>query len=268
MATRNKNIIHSMNKKYAFSMVELAISLSVIGLLTIVIIGASKLMESANANRVTQEYYTFKSAVESFRDAYGYLPGDYPDAYNHWGVDVGCLDSSVLVSAYTGCNGDGDGIVELIATGGEGYKVVQHLSQSEIVPGNFPILGARLNDAKTEFFPSRITNGYYYPMHTNSDYPACWSGVSTSHGSEDKCGRHKIFLGLFDSSTNVPDAPSLTPLEVQKIDDRIDDGSPWTGNVQIRYLEASSCNGVDAVGVGSYDVTASGKLCLPMFFID
>lgn len=257
-----------MSRKQGFSMVEMAIALSVIGFLTIAIFGAKKLIESANINRVAQEYYTFKSAVESFYDTYGYLPGDFPTAYNHWGSEIGCTNDSVLVSLYTGCNGDGDGIVEEIATGGESYKVVQHLSNADILPGNFPILGARLNDAKTEFYPSRIENGYYYPMSTNSDYPTCWSGFSSTNGSEDKCGRHKVFLGLFNDSTSVPDAPSFSPLEAKGLDDRIDDGSPWTGNIQIRYSEATTCNGSDSAEVGTYDLTISDKLCLPMFFID
>lgn len=262
----SKNLL--MRNKQAFSLVELSIALTVVALLAISVVGARKLISSANINRVVQEYYNFKSAVTSFKEIYGYLPGDFPNAYDHFSDAIGCEDSSVLADPYDGCNGDGDGIVELADTGGEAYKVVQHLSQADIIPGNFPILDARLNDPKTEFFPSRIGNAYYYPMHGNSDYPTCWSGFSSTYGSEDKCGKHRIFLGLFDGSTNVPDAAALSPYEAEKIDDRIDDGSPWTGNVQIRYSEESSCNGADSAGSGTYDLTADNKLCLPMFFID
>lgn len=256
-------------KRNAYSMIELAIAVVIIGLLTVSIVGGRKLLFSANTNRIVQEYHNFKSAVENFKDLYGYLPGDYPDAYQHWGSDVGCLDASVLSADYDGCNGDGDGKIELIATGGEAYKVVQHLAQSRIIPGNFPIVEARLDDPKSEFYPSRLSNAYYSALYTNSNYPTCWSGFDTSHGSEAKCGRHKMFLGYFDATSNVPDSPALAPLEAKRIDDKIDDDDPWSGFVQIRYAEASSCNGAsNAAGVGSYDLTAQAKLCLPMFFID
>jgi|LADL02.1.fsa_nt_gi prepilin-type N-terminal cleavage/methylation domain-containing protein len=61
----------------AFSLLEVAISLSIIGVLTLAVIKGQSLLYQARMDKTTSQIEAVKISIETFRSTYGQLPGDY-----------------------------------------------------------------------------------------------------------------------------------------------------------------------------------------------
>ena len=66
------------------------------------------LIRAAELRSVTTEYNKFYAGIQTFRDKYFALPGDMTNAYAYWGASCG----TDAITTSTGCNGNGDGLVE------------------------------------------------------------------------------------------------------------------------------------------------------------
>lgn len=78
-------------------MIELAIVLMVMGILTGAVFKGLDLLESAKLRSVLSDLNRFKTAVVHYHETYNALPGDDPFASTHFGADIP--------------NGNGDGMV-------------------------------------------------------------------------------------------------------------------------------------------------------------
>lgn len=67
----------NLQKRKAFSLVELAIVIIIIGLLIAGIMGGASLIKSATLRAVTTEASNYKVAVNAFHTKYNFYPGDY-----------------------------------------------------------------------------------------------------------------------------------------------------------------------------------------------
>lgn len=61
----------------AFSLLEVAISLAIIGVLTMAVIKGQDLLYQARIDKTVTQIESIKLSIESFRSTYGQLPGDY-----------------------------------------------------------------------------------------------------------------------------------------------------------------------------------------------
>lgn len=160
--------------------------------------------------------------MATFRGKYGYLPGDMTAAAaQQFGFTVG-----------TGCAGiqgerDGDGLIDvgapfLVAQGFDETALFwQDLSAANLIEGSFAaacngISSSVSGTALNGYFPqASIGNGnYVYVYETNG---ANWFGVTAITG---------IQIGGAVSS-----ATTMTVSQAYSIDTKIDDGLPWSGNV-------------------------------------
>lgn len=66
-----------MKKIKAFSLLEIAISLAIIGVLTLAVMQGQKLLFEARIETTAKQIEAIRYSFESFRDQYGQLPGDY-----------------------------------------------------------------------------------------------------------------------------------------------------------------------------------------------
>jgi prepilin-type N-terminal cleavage/methylation domain-containing protein len=80
-----------------FTMIELAIVLMVMGIIAGAVFKGQDLLEAAKIRAVLNDFNRFKSAITHYQETYSALPGDDPNASNHFGTDV--------------VGGNGDGIV-------------------------------------------------------------------------------------------------------------------------------------------------------------
>jgi hypothetical protein len=114
------------NKLSGFTLVETAIVLVIIGLLVAGIMVGGQLLGSARARTLITELDSLKGAYFGFVDRYHGFPGDYLRAT----VDI----------PNTGVNGNGNGRIEPIATGGaidEHIAVWEHLSGAGFIGGRY-----------------------------------------------------------------------------------------------------------------------------------
>lgn len=68
----------------AFTLIELSISIIIIGLLIGGITAGSSLVKTAAVRSIISEYETFQTAIVNFKSQYGALPGDFSKASNFW----------------------------------------------------------------------------------------------------------------------------------------------------------------------------------------
>ena len=100
-----------------FTLVELAIVLVVIGLITGGIFVGTILVRESQLKAVISEIAKYRSALNAFHEEYHGLPGDLPNATNFWGVAGGAgtgLDQACYYAVGTGtatCNGNDDGFI-------------------------------------------------------------------------------------------------------------------------------------------------------------
>lgn len=80
-----------------FSLIELAIVLIIVGLIAGGIFKGQDLLESARVRSVLSDIQRYRTAVSLYHDAFGYFPGDDPQAESKFGEKVK--------------NGNGDGLV-------------------------------------------------------------------------------------------------------------------------------------------------------------
>lgn len=104
-----------------FSLIEISIVLVIIGLIIGATIKGRDLIESARLNALLMQVNSYRLAIQSFRDQYNALPGDFKEASLHF------KDMQ---------NGDGDGMIsgEGLNVHSDAGKVWQHLGAAGMIP--------------------------------------------------------------------------------------------------------------------------------------
>ena len=73
----------------AFTLVELSIVLTIIGLLAGGMVAGKILIHNAELKRATNDIATFRTAMGTFEEKYNALPGDMANAVRIWGAHAG-----------------------------------------------------------------------------------------------------------------------------------------------------------------------------------
>ena len=153
-----------------FSLIELAIALTVIGLVVGGVLVGKDLVRAAEIRSVLNDVDAFKSAVATFQSKYRALPGDLSNAASYWASTS---------------NGDGDEQIDyLLGAPGEEYNAWQQLALAEMIPGSY-------TGATNSLPPSRITNGYYRisyqsPVYGKSGHMISLNGMNTTYSVAHK----------------------------------------------------------------------------------
>ncbi len=238
MVNINKN-----NK--AFTLIELAIVLVIVGLLVGGVLQGQELIKQSQIRSVVSQVQEMDTAINTFRAKYAQYPGDISDA-SSFGINcprgVVCdatTDnvSDVVAAGTDGADGDGDGDFNLEdyhadatnATafdtfGGEIANFWVHLSNTLLVRGNY----TQTDDCSTacaaavgvNFPSSPLGNGLIALSEAGRVFWVIGTGTSVA----DLDG------GAGDGDS--PTAQQLTPEEAYGLDSKLDDGAPDSGIVR------------------------------------
>ena len=107
-----------------FTLIELAIVATIIGLILVVVLQGQSLIDTSQSQAVQIAVKDLATAMSQFRDRYGYLPGDIPNATTQV---PGVVAGSCSVTA----NGNGDGQIDAA----EIPCVNTHLFQAGLIKG-------------------------------------------------------------------------------------------------------------------------------------
>lgn len=255
-----------MNK--AFTLLELAIVLTIIGLIAGGIVAGSSLIRSAETKSITKQMTQFNTAIHLFKNKYHELPGDMFNATEFWGaqdagdgVGTDCTSSPSTTTAT--CNGDGDGI---IAWGSEMMRFWQHLGNAELISGTYSGVGT--NTASND----NCHVGVSCPEMAIPNVTAQirHQGVigSTDLQRYEGTYNHLYYIGAAPGLNNNPHMPFLTTTELWNIDKKLDDGLPARGTVRTYKSGAPAwaagsgdCATTTDPATAEYDLTRDDIVC-------
>lgn len=270
-----------------FTLIELSIVLVIIGLLVGGILVGRDLIKSSEIRAQISQIEEFKTAVNTFRVKYGYLPGDMPPS------QASQLGFFTFTGAYAGkgCGsnayGNNDGIIN---STNEFYVFWSHLADAKLLKGNYGGTAGSL--LQTSASPCSTMAGYPISSpSTHADFARLqpYAKISASPGFVFVSGNYPnapdtssvIYSGVKKDNMFVILDPVagfwvLTPYELSQIDTKMDDGFPATGDVR-DYLAGDFGTGTPhadptcttSVLPLAYDVSPSAsntRRCEPAFY--
>ncbi len=268
----------SIQTQKGFTLVELAIVMTIIGLLIGGILKGQELMENARVTSTVAQVKSYEAAVTTFRDAFNAVPGDMPNTVNRL---PGC---TAVCEPVGGAGNAGNGIVgptdwasggwtaqmtaalngvEPAAVGAETQLFWVHLLKADLIAGvtDSPLrAGGRL--AWGDSHPAGRIGGGFVAGFGDGEIGV---GSAAAAGS----GVSGMVVALVQNIDVTPTATAgvnpLTPARAAQIDRRIDDGRPSTGYVQAYGLTTSCFAG--AAPVLEYRESVVNKDCGLIFRI-
>lgn len=270
-------------RKHGFTLIELSIVLVIIGLIVGGIMVGRDLIAAAAVRAQVSQIETYKTAANTFRTKYGYLPGDIPAApaagfgFVARGTGPGQGDGNDIlegnVCTGAGCNagtleGRGEVITFWMDLSSAGLIEGTFNSGSSTVAYNFT---STSSPSLSDVFPQgKIGQNTYLLAFSGGAFNPPWSNWKTN-------GFNYIELQTIGNNMNsgwalAPDVGvnvGLTTQQAQNIDIKVDDGYPQTGNVlaqmiwnQVVWAAANSQIGASvggnaATGVVGTPTTAS-----------
>lgn len=268
-----------LHTQKGFTLVELAIVMTIIGLLIGGILKGQELMENARVTATIAQVKAYEAATTTFRDSFSALPGDMANAQQRL---PNC--NNVRCNPTAGAATSGDSIVGLAAALSDAVNVSQasagngglmaapqmetvlfwlHLLKADLISG---VSDAALNAASAaawgETHPAgKIGGGFRV---ANGD-----GTVGAGNPSVLPTGPAGLTLILAGSPTVAlgtgGGVQPMIPAKAAQIDRKMDDGNSRTGFVQA-YGVAASCfqGGAPAV---TYNETVTNKDCGLLFRI-
>ncbi|MBT4989651.1 MAG: prepilin-type N-terminal cleavage/methylation domain-containing protein [Rickettsiales bacterium] len=185
----------------AFTLIELAIVMIIIGILISTILFASEFRRSAEVRATMKQILDYQIAYNNFQDRYESRPGDYKRAYDFW-------PDSCESEAF--CNGNGNGLIDTIK---EAHLAWLHLANSGFVPGNFA--GKGYGDDDTQKADYNAPYGHLQGTQVSLIYTNIDAFPST---------HYLIFGGHKESDLGY--TAIITPHHAARIDGKLDDGTP------------------------------------------
>lgn len=284
-------------RRLGYTLLELAIVITVIALLIGGVLVGRALIRNAELQAIVADVSRFKQAAKLFRDKYQYLPGDLPNAASFWGTDSGCnaaalpnTDGTVpnTVRKRETCGGNGNGIISgynggaewptaaLIGSSSanrEAIRAWQHLANAALIEGSY--CGAASNN------PSGYFPGMNVPRSTRSDQNGfvifhaspIGDGLTLPNGLfvlDVWPGRYGHVIGYGkargEDIRNGLKQAGLSATDAAYIDQKTDDGKPAHGAVvTFRPPLLAQCVTSFDASTAQYRVTTDRVTCALVF---
>lgn len=244
----------SLNTQKGFTLVELAIVMTIIGLLIGGILKGQELMDNARVSATVAQEKGFEAATTTFRDTYNSFPGDVPNADSRI---PGCDGAKFLCAVKAATAGDyligantwadattWQGTAGGMAPAAAGVAQVDepemywmHLLQANLITGvtNAPIQAT-----------TPLAFGITHPeAKMGGGFIVGYANGTIGKGSPMPAGTGvagtvlMIVPSLGTGVTNTSAVQAMTPSRAAQIDRKLDDGKPGSGLVQAYGVQAS-----------------------------
>jgi prepilin-type N-terminal cleavage/methylation domain-containing protein len=220
-----------------FTLIELSIVLVIIGLIVGGVLVGQDLIRAAAARAQVSQIEKYNTAVNTFRDKYGALPGDLNAAI--------ATQFGFAARGNGPGQGDGNGVLEAYAANvcgfcenyGETAMFWVDLSKASLIDGSFGTASATVAPV------SNVTGSgidLYYPAAKigGGNYVYVWSGGPTLSFTSTEINNNGInYFGLSaitklsGGDWRMYSNPGLTVAQAYSIDKKVDDGLPQSGSV-------------------------------------
>jgi prepilin-type N-terminal cleavage/methylation domain-containing protein len=238
-----------------FTLIELSIVLVIIGLIVGGVLVGQNLIAAAGVRATVAQIEKYNTAASTFREKYGYLPGDIPA--------VPAIQFGFIARGTTIGKGDGNGVIEagvfsatngsgLAGGGGEELVFWVDLSTARLIDGGFSSANFSGNPGSVatgavldQYLPqAKLGNGNYIYVFSGG-----WgnnSGLNSNgvnyYGLSNvfSLGQSNCTTCLISYTLGGSSNPGLTVQQAYSIDQKIDDGLPLTGNVLAAYLSSNN----------------------------
>jgi len=273
--------------KKGFSLVELSISIIIIGLLVAGISGGSKLLKQAELRAVIAEMQNMKKDYLTFKTTYDAVPGDFANASV---VFSNCVTGG---SGNINCNGNGDGLITFNAApsvelGDEAVRVFRHFNLSDISSnGGSAVLSHGLSsfdelaDVNSGYYPAGKISGSAYVMASVDGGNTVGSLMPTNCIGSDATDYLISNFNIRDTVLYMVKARNvipltftgvLTPFDAFSIDGKIDDGAysstDATGaNTGDFRVITDTTGGNACVSGANYTLATTTTTCVPQLLI-
>ncbi len=251
--------------KHGFTLLELAIVLTIIGLIAGGIVAGSSMIRSAELRSLITELSQIRTSIAVFQEKYNELPGDMTNATFFWGAAP--CPTGTSTGTLT-CDGDGDGIITKGSSSGNNYGEMftfwKHLENAEMISGTYTgrsDVGGPVHCTAENSFNSKMQNGLIITFNLDRVITGSTTGFDGEYRQN-----YLQFSGDDPTLTTSPSVPLLTPTEAWKIDTKFDDAKPAKGLVKQAFraacTDALSATDFDA----DYDLKEEGTVCKPQIF--
>ncbi len=248
--------------KRGFSLVELSIVLVILGLLSGAILAGRSLIRASEMRAVTSQIEQLRTAGQTFREKYFYIPGDLPNAVSFWGEAASgsackLADSTTLSDPRRTCNGNGNGTYQnWLTTSNEYFRAWQHLANAGLVQGTYSGV-----EGSGGIRHARIGLNVPAATLTNVGFSLEYSGIPDSSNSWAWQGNalNTLTVGGEDTTLNTYRA-SFRPDEAWNIDTKTDDGYPSTGKLRSKK-DFTYCHTSQTFANAEYNVAYSSLSC-------
>jgi prepilin-type N-terminal cleavage/methylation domain-containing protein len=250
-----------------FTLIELSIVLVIIGLVVGGVLVGQNLIAAAGVRATISQIEKYQTAVKTFQDKYGALPGDMNAAtasqfgFVARGVWPGTGDGNGIIEGEYGAAPENGGWIEM----GETTLFWVDLSMANLIDGSFNtagayrtatnITGATLNAWLPQ---AKLGNGNYIYVLSGGWQERLLGGVANA-GSDGNnyFGISAVTEINGTSQADILSSAGLTVQQAYSIDAKIDDGLPQSGNVTTVYLngEANWAAGGGVQGAWQYGGT-------------
>jgi prepilin-type N-terminal cleavage/methylation domain-containing protein len=255
----------------AFTLVELAIVIVIIGLLVGGVLQGRELIEQARLRRVISDVENYSAAFATFFGKYNAVPGDMRNATTMWGE----VSPDCTVELGTGtqtCNGDGDRRVDYdngadidgtIVSHWEGFRFWQHLKNANLIKASVNgeaiycggINPCYVGNVNVPLAP--IPGSVWGFWQVGNQF---WSGKLTP--------RHAFGLGNTRWGSGRWHGVTLTPEAMMAFDSKFDDGMPYRGKiVNMNYSNSANCTSTGNATIdanATYNVSFDKEACIPL----
>jgi prepilin-type N-terminal cleavage/methylation domain-containing protein len=244
----------------AFTLIELSIVLVIIGLIVGGVLVGQSLIAAAGVRATISQIEKYNTAVNTFRDKYGGLPGD---------ISAGSAAQFGFAARVASLGqGDGNGVIQgydpwsppgsdtgCISASGEAGMFWEDLTAANGL--NVNLIDGSFNQASMTSLASNNV-GNYFPTAKlgQGNYIYVWSGGPGTWGGGSGNGTNYFGLSVVTgtvSGTGIFSTPGLSVTQAYSIDKKIDDGLPMSGNITAVYntwSAPSGCYGTAAGGGG------------------